>query len=372
MKLLIATGLFYPSKLGGPANTLYWLSKALVKEGVDVSVVAGYSHIDAGKVEKDKWNLIDGIRAMYCTVKGKLPLRVVLNACKELKKSDALMLSSVCFLPNSLIAIYARLLHKKTIWSLRGELLGSALKNNLPKIAHFKFLKLLLGKSVVFHATSEEEKKSIQRMFGENARVVILPNYFEMPEQQVRQITEPSYLLYVGRIAPIKALDNLLEGLAKSDKFIQSDYVLKIVGGVEDKFKDFYDKLLNLQDCLGLKDRVQFIGPKFGKDKFQYYANARFSVLPSYSENFGNVIIEALSQGTPVIASKGTPWQILNDKCAGFWIDNSAEAIAKCIDQALSIEEEQYREMRDNALLLGNEFDVSKNVQKWVEALNDI
>lgn len=372
MKLLIATGLFYPSKLGGPANTLYWLSKALVKEGVDVSVVAGYSCIDDERIKKDEWNIIDGVRAMYCTVRGKLPMSVVCKACEELKNSDVVMLSSICYLPNSPIAIFARLHHKKIIWSPRGELLGSALKNNLPKIVHFKFLRLLLGKSVVFHATSEEEKQSIQAIFGKKARIVILPNYFEMPEQQVRQKSIPPYLLYVGRVAPIKALDNLLKGIAKSERFMQSDCVLKIVGGVEDKFKDFYEILLFLQQSLALKDKVQFEGTKFGKDKFQFYADAHFSILPSYSENFGNVIIEALSQGTPVIASKGTPWKILNEKNAGFWIDNSPESIAECINQALSIEEEQYIEMRNNALLLGNEFDVSKNTHKWINVLNKL
>ena len=72
-----------------------------------------------------------------------------------------------------------------------------------------------------------------------------------------------------------------------------------------------------------------------GEEKYKLYANAYFSILVSHSENFGNVVIEALSQGTPVIASKGTPWEQLAEK-AGFWIDNDENSIACCID--ISIE----------------------------------
>ena len=54
MTLLISTALFYPSRLGGPANTLYWLSKALAKAGVQVTVVTTGSHIELGKIVPDK------------------------------------------------------------------------------------------------------------------------------------------------------------------------------------------------------------------------------------------------------------------------------------------------------------------------------
>ena len=53
--------------------------------------------------------------------------------------------------------------------------------------------------------------------------------------------------------------------------------------------------------------------------------------MPSHNENFGNVVVESLSQGTPVIASTGTPWKILEKYHAGYWIKNNPENIAKKI-----------------------------------------
>ena len=118
-----------------------------------------------------------------------------------------------------------------------------------------------------------------------------------------------------------------------------------------------------------LNGKVHFIGNVFGKEKMQLYANARFSCLLSHSENFGNVVVEALSQGTPVIASRGTPWQVLNEQNAGFWIENSADSIAACIDEVLSLSDETYTAMRAHARQLANSFDVTLNVGNWVDVI---
>jgi glycosyltransferase involved in cell wall biosynthesis len=82
-------------------------------------------------------------------------------------------------------------------------------------------------------------------------------------------------------------------------------------------------------------------------------------VLPSESENFGNVITEALSQSTPVIASIGTPWQILKDKKIGWWTSNTPENLAKVLDELYSLTEKEYN-------------DYSLGARKYVEDCLDI
>ena len=79
MKVFISAGLFYPSKLGGPANTLYWLAKSLVSNNIVVSVVSSNKHIEDGLVEFNEWTEIDNIRVRYCTVNSKLSLRVIFH-----------------------------------------------------------------------------------------------------------------------------------------------------------------------------------------------------------------------------------------------------------------------------------------------------
>lgn len=370
MKVLIVAGLFYPSKLGGPSKALYWLAKALISMGLDVSVVTSNNYIDAGLLEFNKWIKTDNIRIRYCTSKTKLPFKVILHSVKELRKCKTVILSSVFYLPVVFVAFFSLITKKKVIWSPRGELFDSALKNNKLKLLYLKVLKRLFVQSTVFHATSFDEQRCIKKHFGGNAEVVIIPNYFVLPEQQKRKKQQEEYLLFVGRIAPIKALDKLLNGLYESKLFMQSDFRLFIVGDSQIQFVEYEEKLKQiLSHNENLKKKVVFLGNVDGIKKNKLFANAYFSFLVSHSENFGNVVLEALAQGTPVVASKGTPWQILAEREAGFWIDNSEKEIASCIDKLLLINEKKYLKMRNNASNLAKEFCIYLNIEKWLKVI---
>jgi len=369
MKILISTGLFYPSKLGGPANTLYWLAKGLVSKGCDVSVVSMYKYIEDERITPDKWTVVDGIKTLYCSTKTKFAHKVIWQSIKEVKKCDTLILSSFHFIPCFFVGLYALISKKRIIWSPRGELFDSAISKNKFKKIYIRFIKLFFAKSVIFHATSEAEKEKIQTHLGKNAETALIPNYMELPEKQERNTSE-KYLLYVGRIAPIKALDNLVNGLIKSEKFINSDYQLFLAGGCEEKFHNFHELLLKIISENNLSEKIIFLGNVEGQEKNSLYANAYFAFLVSHSENFGNVVIESLAQGTPVIASKGTPWQVLEKTNSGYWIENDAENIAKYVDEILQLNDEKYETMRKNAFDCSHKyFDIYKNIDKWVEVL---
>lgn len=90
------------------------------------------------------------------------------------------------------------------------------------------------------------------------------------------------------------------------------------------------------------------------------------------SENFGNVVIEALSQGTPVVASHGTPWSGLVDNQAGYWIENTPEEIARSIDFVLSMNDEDYSALRIKAHIYAQSFDVYENVNSWIKVLGEV
>lgn len=367
-KLFISSTLFYPSKLGGPANTLYWLAKSLVKNGVETTVITTDGHIESGKVILDKWEDVEGIKVRYCKTGIFCYLRVLCYTWRGMKDCDTVMLCDMFQRQILPVAFMARLRGKKIIWSPRGELMRPALAGNRLKRCYLSVVRRFFSQYALFHATSMEEKDAILQQVGTNARVVVIPNYIEMPTKQERNETTTPYFLYVGRVTKIKALDKLILGLAKSRLFKESNYRLIIAGPDQNNYKSELEHIIAGNQ---LNDRVEFAGNIFGKDKFQLYANAYFSCLLSYSENFGNVVIEALSQGTPVIASKGTPWQCLNEEKAGFWIDNSPESIAACIDQVLGLSESEYAEIRVNAKKLADSFDVSKNISKWKDVIEN-
>ena len=369
MKILIPAGLFYPSLLGGPANTYYWLAKAFATNGHKVTVVASNNHIVDKSIEFDKWIKLDGIRVRYCTAKSKLPLRIVSHSIKEMKGADAVIIGSLFYLPNLFIASAGLLRGKRVIWSARGELFEIAInKNGKVKRYYFKLLKVLFTKRVQFHATSEDEKKLIKHYFGSSVDVAIIPNYMELPEKVERMSETDKYFLYAGRLNKIKALDKLLQSLSQSESFLNSEYKLLLAGLNQDNYQNVLEEIINKDTRL--KERVVFLGNTDKNTLYSLYANAHFLFLVSHSENFGNVVIESLSQGTPVVASYGTPWQKLEEYNAGYWISNEPESISKCVNDILSLSDEEYNKLRQNAEILSKEFDVFENVDKWIEVIS--
>ena len=96
---------------------------------------------------------------------------------------------------------------------------------------------------------------------------------------------------------------------------------------------------------LGLSERFVFTGALNDDEKWTAYARADLFVLPTYSENFGIVVAEALWAGVPVITTKGTPWEELQERKCGWWIDIGIEPLATALKAAMSLSDEERREM---------------------------
>jgi glycosyltransferase involved in cell wall biosynthesis len=86
---------------------------------------------------------------------------------------------------------------------------------------------------------------------------------------------------------------------------------------------------------LGLEDSVVIIGEVQGEMKDTLLANADLFVLPSYSENFGIVVGEAMSWERPVITSTGTPWKEVAEVGAGWWVKPEEESLAEALAEAM-------------------------------------
>ena len=103
------------------------------------------------------------------------------------------------------------------------------------------------------------------------------------------------------------------------------------------KGDDAYEQFLRSEVArLGLKN-VKFSGFVSGREKFEQLAQLSCLFVPSDFENFGMIVTEALSVGTPVMASLGTPWEELNTVGCGWWTDRSPENIATVMHQVLEM-----------------------------------
>ena len=136
-------------------------------------------------------------------------------------------------------------------------------------------------------------------------------------------------LLFTGRVTPIKGLSNVVAAFPSA-----GDWRLRIVGPDQDGHTA---ELKALAEKVGAAERIDFAGPKYGEALVQEYRRAACFILPSFSENFGSVVVEALAAGIPVIASRGTPWAELVERKCGWWVENDPETLARTIREMMAL-----------------------------------
>jgi D-inositol-3-phosphate glycosyltransferase len=149
-------------------------------------------------------------------------------------------------------------------------------------------------------------------------------------------------IAFVGRIQPLKAPDVLLRAVAK----LPGVRVL-IAGGPSGSGLAAPDTLVRLADELGMADRVTFLPPQSREQLVEVYRAADLVAVPSYSESFGLVAVEAQACGTPVIAAAvgGLPVAV-RDGVSGALVDgHDPDQWAGAIDRLLTMDGDEFAAM---------------------------
>jgi glycosyltransferase involved in cell wall biosynthesis len=364
MKILFPVEVFFPSQAGGPANSVYWLTKHLRKRGILPVVVASDKGLAPDHV-RGRWLERDAGRVIFFhTPRTNFPVMQTLSALRQVSDADIVHLSSVFYPSAFIVAFAAGLLGKTIVCSPRGELDPQALKySGGRKRPILWVLQKLLARQLVFHSTCSQETKYIRDVFGDNARVMQVENYMDIPHEV--KCSQGRYLLFIGRLNPKKGIDNLLRAIAMNERFMKSDLKLKLAGR---NSHDHEPVLRSLVSELGLHEKVEFLGQIEGEEKQKLLAGALWTVMPSHTENFGIVVLESLAQNTPVIASKGSPWESLEEENVGFWVGTSPERLSAAIDRALDIQKEEYLSMRSRSRkFVETRYSMEANVDKWID-----
>ncbi len=146
--------------------------------------------------------------------------------------------------------------------------------------------------------------------------------------------------LFISRVHPKKGLFDLVDawGALKPQ-----GWRLVIAGPSQEGHAE---AVIRRARALGLdEEAVQYIGPVFGEEKDKLYASADIFVLPTYSENFGVVVLEALAQGCPVLTTKETPWQALEKEGCGWWIDVGVKPLTEALQKVLALPQTELIQM---------------------------
>jgi glycosyltransferase involved in cell wall biosynthesis len=198
----------------------------------------------------------------------------------------------------------------------------------------------LIRRATCLHATAADEAK-VYRTMGLKAPIAVIPLGIEVPDSlPERGPRSKRKLLYLGRLHPQKGLDLLLRAWREVEQSA-ADWELHIVGPGESAYLKKLQTMAAALKC----DRVRFRGPVYGVEKSLELRSADAFVLPTYNENFGLAVAEALAHGVPALVTRGAPWSGLLSRKCGWWVDSDARAIIEALTDVTTRAESELARM---------------------------
>ena len=335
MRVLHVSPSFYPAHVyGGPTQSTYELCRSLAKLGAEVRVLT----TDADglhkvlEVEKDRDVRVEGFSVRYC--RRRFRHSVSPSLVRLLRSyaawADVVHLHYVYSFPTLPTLLWCRLSGTPVVWSPHGALSRWQGSSRRGAKAVWDFLWYYGSdlSSLTVQLTSQQEQDGALARFSK-LKTCVIPNGVDVPSDlRPSERTGDLRLLFIGRIDPIKGIEQLLQACGNLSTNDDLPWRLAIAGsGTPNYVAHIKAQIINL----GLQERVRMLGAVLGKAKKKLFEDSDVAIVPSHSESFGLVVGEALAHGVPVIASKGTPWSSLEQKGCGLWVENDPESLADAI-----------------------------------------
>ena len=347
MKLLMTIAGLDP-EFGGPSRSVPALAEALAQTGVGVELFACEPAAGRGTLRRPDASLVStrllpfADRASHWTARSN----GFFSALRERAVADTVIHDNGLWLPsNHAVVTAARVLQRPLLISPRGMLTPWARQyRGLKKqLAWWLYQRRDLRRAQVLHATSPAEAEGFRKA-GFSQPIAVVPNGVAVPGEarSSKLETRNSKLrtvLFLSRIHPVKGLVNLIEAWAQIKP---AGWRVVVAGDDENGHRRELEEMIGQRQLVG---QFEFTGPVSGETKLKLYERADLFVLPSHTENFGIAIAVALAAGLPVITTRGTPWEELESRRCGWWVEIGAEPLANALQQAFQMSDAERREL---------------------------
>lgn len=349
MKILIIMAGFFPGrKYGGPPVSIDNFCSLLgseyecyiVTHDHDLGDTIPYESIHAG------WNDRGNSKVMYLD-DTRYNYSSFYNIASDLMP-DFIYLQGLfqsCIFPSLRIA---KKLNIPVLLAPRGELCAGIFSKRYKKIPYIWFLKLSgLLKNVAFQSTSEEETDAIKDILGAKEKNIhFLTNIPSVPKSiPSRQTKEKGVgrFVFLSRITKKKNLIGAIELFRN----IKGNVIFDIYGPKEDI--NYWNKCEDLIKTIPNNIKISYKGIVSHDDIHNTFGNYDSFVFPTYSENYGHVIAEAvLSQCIPIISDQ-TPWTDVLDMNAGWAYPLSDKNnFEMAIQEIVNMDNEGIKKTREN------------------------
>jgi glycosyltransferase involved in cell wall biosynthesis len=319
---------------------VHGLAAGLARRGHDVHVYT--TNVDGDRdldVPTDQPMALDGVSVHYFPVPALRRLYWAPSLKRRLRESlagfDVVHIHGVYLWPLLVAARAAARAGVPYVVAPRGQLIRDLIvrKSRWIKTAWIQlFERVTLARAAAVHVTAEAEGSALRELGLSARRIACIPNGVDYPE--VHEPLEggpygnlPSqYVLFLSRINWKKGLDRLIQAWQ-----LIPHWPLVIAGNDDEGYRP---RLEELARTLGIADRVLFIGEVSDEHKWALYERAQLFVLPSYSENFGNVVAEAMAMACPVVLTPEVGIApLVRASGAGVVTDGAPEKLAAVIEE---------------------------------------
>ena len=359
-KILLLYPYYWPHyKAGGPVQSLFNLV-GVFQDNADFYLFSLDHDID-GQLSNHKFKLNEwtkGPQNENIYFVSEFSPFLILKLIRQVRP-DVILLNGIFNIQTTLSGlIIGKFSGMRIIISPRGMLQDWALRRNRFLKSAFLFLfKLLLKRNEAWHATNDQEKLDILRIFGPDQQVSVASNI----PRKVSEFSKAEFpdengkirLVFLSLINPNKNLHLIIHAVCRSG----SSFILDIYGPVIDR--EYWKLCLNM---ISNETRVTYKGPVPPWEVPSILGRYHFFVLPTQGENFGHAIFDALASGVPVIISRNTPWQEIEKACAGFYTNiDQPDSLQRVLGLIAEMSAEDYNELRLGSIRYATEYWNRKN-----------
>ncbi|HZY39071.1 MAG TPA: glycosyltransferase [Mucilaginibacter sp.] len=371
MKILQICAAYKPAYVyGGPTMSVSMLSENLARAGIHTEVYATTANgkgelpvIPGASVN------VDGVTVTYFKRMTKdhshFSPALLSKLKREVKYFDIVHIHAWWNLVSIFSCLIATRQKVPVMLSPRGTLSPYSFQNK--SIGAKWMLHQLLGKSLLrrcfIHATTQRESDAIGTLFQPKG-VFTLPNFVKLPVQKTfpeKKHSQTFKLLFFSRVEEKKGLDLLLRALPE----VTVPFELTIAG---DGDAVYLSSLKALIAELNIAGKIKWIGFQ-NENKFDMLQKHDLFILPSYDENFGNVVIESLSVGTPVLISDQVGLaDYVKENQLGWICHTNPSSIAWEVNNIFITWPDELKTIRKKAPeIIYRDFDDDNLVKKYIE-----
>ena len=323
---------------GGPARTVSALAEALGRRGAQVTVLAGHDARRDGTLVTPDPDLAT-TRLLARNRLGNCNPAIPLAALAGVGAAPMLVHDNGLWSPfHVAVAHAARRLDLPLVISPHGMLdpWALAFHGRRKRVARALYQDRMLRTATGLQATAASEHAAIRALYA-GPPVATIANGVDcpaaMPDRSQRFDAAARTVLFMSRVHPVKNLPGLVRAwqrLAGDARF--AGWTLVIAGPDEGGHAG---AIAAQVAQAGLQARVRIVGAVAETDKAAMFAAADVFVLPTFSENFGIVVAEALAAGVPVVTTTGAPWSCLGDSDCGWWVPPDPDSLATALAAAM-------------------------------------